>query len=130
MVDNYSSLNEPHAHPEGLINAMNLNSLKLSGINFDKAGSSQLTASQTMEQDEQDSIKVGSRFESSGKVMRKVNMADVMKMNRVYPINIQKYASSKSPIDTTRFAKKQSAILLQQSVPWVVGKKDGRNSKG
>lgn len=75
-----------------------------------------LTATHTTELEDHSGYN-GSRFDTSTKLPRRMNMADVMNLNRIFPINIHKYSSSRSPIDISHFAKRQSAILLQQSVP-------------
>lgn len=83
----------PHAHPSGLMHALHLQSMK-TGFNFDY-GNNRAAQNQTVQNVLNDSM-----MQDHPKV-RKSNLADAMKMNRVFPINI--YQSFKnSPKELTR----------------------------
>lgn len=95
LIDNYGSLNAPHAHPSGLLNGLN-NSY---GQRFE-----------TLQQPSQADLDLPiygeppdpAAFASAGQPrgIKRGDLANIMKMDRLFPININ-YQNQETIGDTT-----------------------------
>ena len=107
IIDSYSALNEPHAHPSGLMSLLN-NSHLQSGIAFPPTN-----ASSGMIRDNSNNGSSNGDFfnlQSTQKIARKNNLAGVMKLDRVFPININ-YLNSNNKLETFDLTKNQHTSI-------------------
>jgi hypothetical protein len=84
IIDSYGAINEPHAHPFGLMSLLNNSNLQ-NGLAFQTNTSSGMIQNSTV-----DGSSAGDllNFQAANRNPRKNNLAGVMKLDRVFPINI------------------------------------------
>lgn len=98
LLDNYSSLNEPHAHPFGMIQGIHaLSGMTVAGgmMNTHLEDPTQRQNGQSLAKfnDQQHNLSSSNLNETIPQV-KKLNLAGVMKMDRVFPINLSYRNSS------------------------------------
>ena len=99
MIDTYNSINEPHAHPRGLMNGLDEKFLQ-SGLAFNSG-------------DDQESRNADSPQAFDRSTTKRADIANALKMDRVFPININ-YANGIER--ASQMEKTKTSILSTKNV--------------
>ena len=100
LIDSYTQLNEPHAHPKGMMSILNNSHLQ---SNIHTNASTQQIFDTPMDNI---SYLQDTPGESGSRLPGKTNLASVLKLDRVFPINIH-YQHSTSQFDLEPIQKAQ-----------------------